>query len=233
MAALNQLVREFLIPLLLALGWTAYNLYEAPRGAQSIRDIINVFGPSFFLFSWLLAQWFRVRKQIKVDTGLARIEASVSNTLDRLEERSNFLIDHITGGDGYCRLEIVNPDYPARSILVSNSGSHPMYEVHMRIIDLEVYEEVKAQTPEYSFGNAEINLPLGTLAHSHSYIQECDLGLNSYGDVRRFNIFFNARNGSFTQLLRYRSINGGWQMGTRIDRAGNTLFEKVPDEFLS
>lgn len=77
MKTLLQLLKEFWLPLLVALAWTGYNLFSMPVGKQNIREFINLLGPTFFFLSWLVAQWFRVRKQHRIDEGLSSIEQKV------------------------------------------------------------------------------------------------------------------------------------------------------------
>ncbi|MDI1277134.1 hypothetical protein [Methylobacter sp.] len=126
---MKQLLKEFLLPLAVALAWTTYSIYELPRGEWSIRSFVNVFGPSFFFANWVAAQWYRVRKQQKVEAGLTGIEASVNRTLQAIEEKTADLVDHITGGESVCYLIGPQPvgDIWTQLVLV-HVGKHPLYE---------------------------------------------------------------------------------------------------------
>ncbi len=73
MRTLRQLLREFWMPLILGVAWTAYNLAARPPGYWSLREALNIFGPTFFFLSWLGAQWHRVRKQQKVEADLQEL----------------------------------------------------------------------------------------------------------------------------------------------------------------
>lgn len=77
MRVLRQLLREFWLPLLLGAGWTAFNFYDKPLSQWSTRTILNAFGPTFFFMSWLVAQWYRVRKQQRVEEGLDTLHAGL------------------------------------------------------------------------------------------------------------------------------------------------------------
>jgi hypothetical protein len=74
MTGLRQLLREFWLPLLVGAMWTAYNMAETPISEWSLRDGVNVFGPTFFFVSWLASQWYRVRKQQRVESDLATLQ---------------------------------------------------------------------------------------------------------------------------------------------------------------
>jgi len=77
MRVVFQLLREFWLPLLLGVAWTAFNIVDNPRSHWSVREFFNIFGPTFFFMSWLVAQWYRVRKQQRVEEGLTEIQAGV------------------------------------------------------------------------------------------------------------------------------------------------------------
>lgn len=77
MKTLLQLIREFWLPLLLSVGWTFYNLASKPVGDLTLRETLNVFGPTFFFMCWLVAQWYRVKKQQRVEDGLSGIQIDV------------------------------------------------------------------------------------------------------------------------------------------------------------
>lgn len=77
MRILLQLLREFWLPLLLGIAWTIYNFVDRPLSQWTVREVINVAGPMFFIMSWWLAQWFRVKKQQRVEDGLTEIHAGV------------------------------------------------------------------------------------------------------------------------------------------------------------
>jgi hypothetical protein len=77
MKALRQLLREFWLPLLLGAAWTAFNVVDKPGGRWQIRSVLNVFGPTFFFMSWLVAQWYRVRKQQRIEDELGELHAGV------------------------------------------------------------------------------------------------------------------------------------------------------------
>ena len=77
MKPLLQLLREFWLPLLLAVAWTSFNFIDRPFQKWTTREFLNVFGPTFFFVSWLVAQWFRVKKQQRVEDGISEIGRDV------------------------------------------------------------------------------------------------------------------------------------------------------------
>ncbi len=77
MKTLLQLLREFWLPLLLGIAWTIFNFIDRPLSRWTVREVLNVFGPTFFFISWLVAQWYRVKKQQRVERGLIEIQRDV------------------------------------------------------------------------------------------------------------------------------------------------------------
>lgn len=74
---LLQLLREFWMPLLLGAAWTGYNAFDKPGASWGLRETLNVFGPTFFFISWLVAQWHRVREQQRVEDDLRDLRDGV------------------------------------------------------------------------------------------------------------------------------------------------------------
>lgn len=107
MKIIRQLIKEFWFPLLGAIAWTIYALNGNDNVEQTkqIKDYITIFGPSFFLISWLTGQFFRVKKQVNVESNLDSIESRVKELLVQLEEHSENLVGHLTGGDSYLYLK--------------------------------------------------------------------------------------------------------------------------------
>jgi hypothetical protein len=55
-------------------------------------------------------------------------------------------------------------------------------------------------------------------------------------EYQEFNIFFNARNGTWIQKLRLRNIQGEWKMAnwvwrTALSTSNNPLFQKIDPKF--
>jgi hypothetical protein len=231
MIAFRQLLREFWLPFVAAFIWTAYNVTELPPSQWSIRNFVNAFGPAFFFASWLIAQWYRVRKQQKVEGGLASIEASVKQTLAELEVKTTDLIAHTTGGDSACYLSFM-PTSQGRltNVAIVHIGAHPLYEVNARMVDVDAFEAIKDNFTLENIQKTERRWPFGNLTPGHASVLSVNISLGNVVS-KKFNIFFTARNGSFTQLLRFQKLDGVWTMATKVCREDLTLYERVDDAF--
>jgi len=136
----------------------------------------------------------------------------------------------VTGGDSFCYLAIGSIDSKTnRGIpIVLHQGEHPLFDINVRIVDLQKLREIKDNTWT-SFSQAQTNLPVGNLAKGTGLTMDpFDLGSSTGRD---FNIFFIARNGQFTQKLRLRKINDKWVRATKIERDGKVIFEKIDIDF--
>lgn len=225
-----QLLKEFWLPFLIGIAWTAYNFSEQLSGNWNFRSFVNIFGPTFFFVSWLVAQWYRVRKQQRVEDGLIGVESHVKQMLNELDRKTADLVGHITGGDSVCYLigSPVSPDQLGNIALVHH-GKHALYNVNARLVDLEVFDQFKGNLSFENIQKSEINRQFGDLIPGHASMVGGAISLGS-GETRRFNIFFTARNGSFIQLLRFKRVNGSWVSATKVEK-GETRFEKIQDGY--
>lgn len=134
MKIITQLFKEFWIPLLLSLIWTAYGLVDQPYQTWDGPKIVNGVFVTFFGLSFWFGQWNRVKKQLRVEEGLTGIESKVATMLDRLDEKTNHLIGHITGGDGYCAVVGLGASLAA----LCNFRPYTLFEVRATLIDLDL-----------------------------------------------------------------------------------------------
>ena len=138
------------------------------------------------------------------------------------------LMNSITGGDSFCRLIIGNIDSVKNigQFMILHEGKHPLYDVSVRIVDLDKWDQLKG---EVSF--ATMNISLGNLIPSSAQmLHQAALG---NGDTRRFTIQFSARNRFFSQALRLKKIHGKWVCATEVRdmREDKVIYEKIDDEF--
>ncbi|MBD3830623.1 MAG: hypothetical protein IE890_09050, partial [Arcobacter sp.] len=75
-----------------------------------------------------------------------------------------------------------------------------------------------------------INGNIGNIIPSHATMLQ-NWKLES-DPIQSYNIFFTARNGSFTQLLRFKKINGLWLSATKVTNKDNViLYERIDDNY--
>lgn len=222
----KQLLREFWTPGLIAGGWT---VYVGWGGNITVQSVLAAFGPSFFLASWLTGQVFRVRKQAGVESSLQTLEGRITELLDKLEAKTQELLNHMTGGESYCYMIVMSDNI---NWVVVHAGDHDLQNLTARICDIDVSFDL----PNW-MQTANSNVPIGTLFKGKA--NQC-FSQPLTGRHRRFNIFYTASNGSFVQELRLKYVEPGkWVIATRVYREGvdpaedpaAILYERIDPEF--
>jgi hypothetical protein len=224
MKVLGQLFREFGVPFAVAIAWTVYNVHWGPKpaGGWSIGPVINLFGPTFFFAAWMVGQWFRVRKQQRVEQGLGGIETKVQHMLDALDAKTTDLVSHITGGKSSPYL-IVSPgaDNALSQVRVGVLGNHSLRDVRVRIVD-------SAFDPQTAIG-ATFDIGIIPFRHVHR-LPASALDVRQ-SDNGRLIIFFSALNGSMFQFLDFRRADGKWRFATRVLAHGELVHQQIDEGF--
>jgi hypothetical protein len=234
MSTFKQIVKEFWIPLLLSIAWVLYNIYgNESSEIWNIQKVVNIFGPTFFLLSWVTGQFFRVKKQTKVEDSFVVIETRFNELFTEVEKRTKDMIGHISGGNSFPYFQISSLDNNSNTgILVAiHEGEYPLYDVHARIVDLQKFDQVKDNFSLTSIGYCDTHVSVGNMIPSHvSMIQQQWKIENE--PTQSYNIFFTARNGSFNQQIRLNKINGIWVSATKVITWDNeVLLEKIENNY--
>lgn len=156
-----------------------------------------------------------------------------SKEIAKLNERIAGLV---TGGDSFCYFQISSPDMSTNAgmLMAVQHGSFPIYDVSARIVDLQLFEQKKATMTLKTLLADDINISVGSMpVGTASMISPFPLGA---GATRRdFNIFFSARNGLYTELLRLRKLEQKWTSAIRVQmREGKDekiVFEQIDPDF--
>jgi hypothetical protein len=129
---------------------------------------------------------------------------------DRLEQDAKFSeeIKMITGGDSFCYLDVLgSPELTGVNLIVLFQGKYPLYDVAVRIGDAKYTRETKdvfhATLDERKIGN--IGSPGASMGKVYGPV-----AFKVAGDTQELNIFFDGRNGFWSELIRMRKENGKW-----------------------
>lgn len=161
----------------------------------------------------------------------AQFERELRTKSDEIAELNKEIVKSVIGGDSFCYLTIgsVDPQSNVGLLVVIHQGEHPIYDVNARIVDLQEFEKIKKNLDIHNFRQADTNIQLGNMIKgTASMLGTFPLGS---GTQRDFNIFFSARNGIFTQLLRMRKIGNKWIYATKVERQEKVIFEKIDQGF--
>ena len=141
----------------------------------------------------------------------------------------------ITGGDGFAYIALSPTTNPNQLLIIAiNHGEFPLYDVFARIAD--VTNVRPNMTGPELMALPDQNIEIGNMVGGAGVRTTSYVTFSANETVRNFNIFFNGRNGFWTQLERCRKINGNWVTATRVFRRGandetEELFESIREGY--
>jgi hypothetical protein len=163
----------------------------------------------------------------------AKAEADLRQKTEEIASLNRQLADLVTGGTAFCYLSLAVRDGEDGFLVAAvNAGKTPVYDVAARVVDLAEFTALPSGGKLPALFNPKLQFPVGNLGIQQSLIVgRLDLGS---GNAKDYNVFFSARNGFVTQLLRCRRTADGWRVATRVMRTGEkteVLYEQVDDGF--
>ena len=227
MKTIRQLLKEFWLPLTAAVIWTFVNFNNKSHDSWTLVSMINVFGPSFFLASWLTAQYFRVTRQAKVENNLEKIEKRANEIFSSIEARTTLLFNQVNGGNSFCYVCVAVEHLGNRLLVVNHEGDYPLYDLSIRVVDLEKFNE-HIGNPE-NMHIYQQTFSIGTMLPRQRN-NLCAIPISNHEVSKSFNIFFSARNGMFHELLRLKKINSEWESAIKVERE-KTLLEAISNNY--
>lgn len=214
------------MPFLISVAWMLYTQYKAET--WTIVSGTTQFSAAFFFTAWISGNIFRILKQRKVERNLRGIEDRLIGLVDRVEERTADLLNHITGGESFCYLTVgkVNDEYPQGSFFIVHHGKHPLYDVTMHVCDLNKLRAAPQPGQPIDFEEFYTSMKIGDLIPGHGQKR----GAVGLGDAENYSasVTITARNGTVLQLLRMVKKDGEWLRAIRVKRGAKVIFEQVP-----
>jgi hypothetical protein len=148
---------------------------------------------------------------------------------DNLTKQSKIINSNITGGDSFCYLHVFkNPRFENRfRLMLINEGNFAMSKIQIRIVNLNEFNTSEDFTLESLTKNT---ISVDELSGKMSQIIG-EVDFNTKHNSINLNIFINARNGSFIQLLRIKKVGENWKYANRVKKEDDIIYEKISDEF--
>jgi len=175
---------------------------------------------------------------IEDDNAKTREAKELNDQLNSLKQQVESAQISITGGNNLCYVILDTGGVGGNDSMldVVNDGDSPLYDVSFRMWDPADYGQ--DQKPSKSFEEflaRSVNVNVGNL-NPHSVKM---FGRKRLRDVdsQNFEIAIIARNGSFTERLRLRKVNGVWKRAFRVHSGymnrdeSTVLIEKVDADF--
>jgi len=154
---------------------------------------------------------------------------------EEIAELNRQIAGSVTGGNSFGRLVVTRPVAgDSATVVFSNEGRFPLYEVEARIANLDKFDSPQQTDSLQDFLAGDTMLRIGTVPPNAVSLLDERLPLTS--EHVRFNIFFSARNGFWTQQLRLRRIDGEWYVASEVsktedDSTRTSLHEDVSPDY--
>jgi len=147
-------------------------------------------------------------------------------------ELNKQIASSITGDASFAYIvpTFFDPTHNSPMLTLVHRGAYPLYDLTVRILDMATFDNLMQQNNSSSDKlREEVQLSISNIApNQKSMLKTVQLGT----DPLRWNLYFNARNGFFTELLRVRRVGNEWQTALKVIRTRSpsndqVLFEKI------
>ena len=151
---------------------------------------------------------------------------------EEITELKNQIASSITGSNSFAYIvpTFFDPTHNSPMLTLVHRGKYPLYDLTVRILDMATFDNMARQNNSYSDKlREEVQLSISNIAPNQaSMLKTVQLG----GAPLRWNLFFSARNGFFTEFLRVRRVGNEWKTALKIIRTPSSsneqlLFEKI------
>ena len=231
-SVLRQLFSEMGIPFVIAMAWVFYTLYVTPTKRTAV-DAISTFGGAFFLACWAFSQWFRVKKQQVVESGLGKIVQRQEALVSALTEATERLEGQTSGGKSIGWLRLVNPTDGAISNITAHvKGDYPLIEASAVVEDLAKtrvgLEEVERTGNIQDFSKHLVLFKCGTLQTNLATLQRQIVPCDTTQPKICLRVEWTARNGRWTQYVELKRNGNRYDFHTAVQRGDDWVLENPP-----
>lgn len=142
------------------------------------------------------------------------------------------LASSVTGGVSFAYIlpSFFDPTHNSPMFTLVHQGEYPLYDLTVRILDISIFDNIMGQNNSYSDKlRDEVELSVSNIAPNQtSMLKTVQLGTGPL----RWNLFFSARTGYFTELLRVRRVGNEWKTALKVIRTrspskNEVLLEKI------
>ena len=142
------------------------------------------------------------------------------------------LASSITGGTSFAYIipAFFDPTHNAPMLTLVHQGEYPLYDLTVRIIDMATFDNMVRKNDSYSDKlREEVQLSVSNIGPNQASLLKT---VQLDRDPLKWNLFFSARNGFFTELLRVRRVGNEWKTALKVIRIrspskNQVLLEKI------
>ena len=137
-----------------------------------------------------------------------------------------------TGGASFAYIvpTFFDPTHNSPMLILVHRGEYPLYDLTVRILDMATFDKMVRPNNAYSDKlREEVQVSISNIAPNQTrMLKTVQLG----SDPLRWNLFFSARNGFFTELLRVRRVGNEWKTALKVISTPSSshellLFEQI------
>lgn len=133
----------------------------------------------------------------------------------------------IMGGASFAYIvpTFFDPTHNAPMLTLVHQGEYPLYDLTVRILDMATFDKSGRQNNSDSDKlREEVQLSISNIAPNQTSLLKT-VQLDS--DPLRWNLFFSARTGFFTELLRVRRVGNEWKTALKVIRTRSPSNDQV------
>lgn len=139
------------------------------------------------------------QEQLKYANERVEFEKDLRAKSEEIAELNRTIAASVIGGDSFCYVTLASANQKGAFVTVVHQGKYPLYDVRIRMVELDAFEKNFEKSPNSTFDDVEkalISLDVGNMSPGVSNIMR---GI-SFSNPNKigYNISIFARNGSFT-----------------------------------
>jgi hypothetical protein len=166
---------------------------------------------------------------------IAGLNRKIAEKSDEITKLNRELMSSVIGGKSFCYLFPMLKQGIPRFTLI-HQGKYPLYDLTIRIVDLDKFDELKEKAFSFeSLFEDEITVNVGNFApNSAQILSQVQIRPK---ETLRYNVFFSARNGFFTQILRIKKLGTEWKTAFKVtvvrpqENKERIIFEKIDEGY--
>jgi hypothetical protein len=153
-------------------------------------------------------------------------------TSGKTTEITKQIASSMTGSASFAYIipRFFDPTHNAPLLTLVHRGEYPLYDLTVRILDMATFDTMVRQNNSDSDKlREEVQLSINNIAPNQTSLLKT-VQLDS--DPLKWNLFFSARTGFFTELLRVRRVGNEWKTALKVIRTRSpsnvqVLLEKI------
>ena len=155
------------------------------------------------------------------------VESWTTPTGEKRAERKKPGAPSISGSTSFAYIipTFFDPTHNTPMLTLVHQGEYPLYDLTVRILDMDTFErKVQQNNSDFDKLREEVQMSVGNIAPNQTSLLKT-VQLDS--DPLRWNLFFSARTGFFTELLRVRRVGNEWKTALKVIRTRTSGIDQV------